>query len=318
MRFALLGSALVVSGFMLASTICALAVALLYRLSSPRSTGTLLALRLLPTAAGLFFALTLLGSYWRYEPRYTDEPFPLGVLLTTALALGLVTLALRRALQSWRLTRTLVAAWCHHGERIHLPGTTLPAFVVQDDFPMVAVVGIVRPVLLVERQVLARLSPEELQSVVAHELGHLAARDNLRDMLMRFAPDWLSLTGLSARLHDAWSAAAEYEADDHATRSGAGPLALAGALVQVARLVPPGARLRFSASTFHDGLELEPRVTRLVARAEQGALEGPAPGRFSWWLLAPLAGLLVMLSFAPATLLAVHEAAEFGLDLLRF
>jgi Peptidase family M48 len=318
MRFALLGIALVVSGFMLASSVCALGVALGCRLRSPRSTGALTVLRLLPTAAGLVFALTLLGSYWRYEPRQTDEPFPFGVLLTAALALGLVTLTLRRALQSWRLTRTLVAAWCHHGEPIDLPGTTLPAFAVQDDFPMVAVVGIVRPILLVERQVLARLSPEELQSVVAHELGHLAARDNLRDMLMRFAPDWLSLTGWGVRLHETWSSAAEYEADDHATRSGAGALALAGALVQVARLVPPGARLRLSASTFHDGLELQPRVTRLVARAEHDALAGPSPSRFAWWLWGPVAGLLVLLSLAPDTLLAVHEAAEFGLNLLRF
>ena len=318
MRFALLGLALLLTGFVLTSSLCALAVAWLYRRHVPSSAAGLLAVRLLPTACGLVSALVLLGSYLRYEPRVTDEPFPFGVLFTAATALALLALAARRAVQSFCLTRHLVAEWRRHGEPIQLPGTRLPAFVVAHEFPVVAVVGIVRPVLFVARQVLARLAPEELQAVTAHEAGHLAARDNLRDMLMRCAPDWLALTRLHVRLQSAWSAAAECDADDYATRRGAAPLALAGALIQVAKLVPPGARLRLPASAFHDGEELTPRVMRLLVRSGDHTLDVPPRRRLRAWLLASLAVVLLALSLAPRTLLAVHEASEAGLELLRF
>ena len=144
-----------------------------------------------------------------------------------------------------------------------------------------ALVGIVRPRLFVAAQVVEALTPVELQAVLAHETGHLEARDNLKRMALRFLPT-LGWRRLAASLEERWEAAAEAEADRRTGPDSA--LDLASALLKVARLAPPGARLGAPVAAFHSGEGVAGRVqallqspsapppSRSTARARLGAL----------------------------------------------
>lgn len=318
MRFVLLGLALGLSAYLLASSLVALLVPVAFRLWPPRGSALLFVLRLLPAACGFFLALALVApAYLKHEPRGTTEPLGRGLLLLVAGAALFLGLALQRGLRAWAVTRRLSREWRAGGRPVALPGVALPAFVIEHRFPVVAVVGLRRPALFVARQVLERLTPAELRAVAQHEAGHIAFHDNLRMTLMRCAPDWLSLTSNGERLCAAFGVAVENEADDHAARDPQTALDLAGALVSVARLVPPGLRLTLPVSTFHDGDELEPRVTRLLARAEGRA---PLPDPPAWGAALAAAALVALLQavWSPHALQAVHEVAELGVRLLHF
>jgi beta-lactamase regulating signal transducer with metallopeptidase domain len=102
----------------------------------------------------------------------------------------------------------------------------------------VALVGAWRPRIVAAESVRVACDGEEFRAVLAHEAAHLAARDNLKLLLLTAAPDALAVTPLGATLIERWRAAAEREADQRATGGDPGRrLALASALIKVARLV---------------------------------------------------------------------------------
>jgi Zn-dependent protease with chaperone function len=84
----------------------------------------------------------------------------------------------------WRLGRR----WLREGRPLELPGAPAAAYRIRDPFPVVSVVGILRSRLFVAEQVVERLSKSELEAVLAHEAGHLAAHDNLKRLALRLAP----------------------------------------------------------------------------------------------------------------------------------
>ena len=104
---------------------------------------------------------------------------------------------------------------------------------------MMALVGVLRPRLLVTRGLVAALTDEELAASIAHEVGHSRARDNLKRLLMRAAPDLLTATPAARAIERRWASAAEHRADRMAADdSPVARCALASALVKVARLTP--------------------------------------------------------------------------------
>jgi len=128
-------------------------------------------------------------------------------------------------------------------------------------------------------------------------------------LLMAAAPAMLPLVGGFETLERAWASATEWAADDRvAQRSRRRALALASALVQVARLnsaaAPP-----LIASLFADGAELSARIERLlhpplrVARAPQSPILKAAA---SVTLVAAMAGVMLQ----PAMFHSVHELLE--------
>jgi hypothetical protein len=138
-------------------------------------------------------------------------------------------------------------------------------------FPVVCVVGVLRPRIFVADAVLLALSPREMRALLAHERAHLSSSDNLRRLLLRSSAPlpWPSLArGLERRWQDVSEEAADMRAE-------AG-LDLASALVATARLAPPGSRLELGAAAFHRGGAVARRVHRLCASG--GASPGPAPG----------------------------------------
>src|SRR5205823_6090137 len=90
------------------------------------------------------------------------------------------------------------------------------------------------------RGLLEALTPEELTAGASHEIAHHRGRDNLKRLAMRGAPDLLHWTPAARALERRWAAAAEHRADATAAivRSPAARLALASALVKIARLMP--------------------------------------------------------------------------------
>ena len=140
------------------------------------------------------------------------------------------------------VSRPSTAKWLHASKEISLPGVRVRTFQIPHAFPIVAVVGILHPRLFVAEQVLLTLTPEELAATVAHEYGHLQARDNLKRGLLRACRDAL-LIPVGDAVEKSWSAAAESAADEYAAEISADvALNLASALVKIARMVPVGAR----------------------------------------------------------------------------
>jgi beta-lactamase regulating signal transducer with metallopeptidase domain len=96
----------------------------------------------------------------------------LPLLLLSAWAAGTLLL-LARWMRSWRHLRATV----RRGEPVALADGT-PALMVAESVEP-GIFGIIRPVLVLPRGIAERLSPEQLDAIMAHELSHMRRRDNL-------------------------------------------------------------------------------------------------------------------------------------------
>ncbi|MBA3671739.1 MAG: M48 family metalloprotease [Gemmatimonadaceae bacterium] len=118
------------------------------------------------------------------------------------------------------------------------------------------------------------LNPEQLHAVVAHEAAHVNRRDPLRLSALRFLACTLFYLPALRRLAEDAADEAEIAADDEAVvddSTGQGAIALASALVEIARRWPShtegDARLRFAVTGVAGGAEaalLDRRVRRLL------------------------------------------------------
>src|SRR5918993_697265 len=224
-----------------------------------------------PVVAIVAIAAFMIPSYLIYEPHKTDEfvSWKLGALATLS-AFG-VGLAIWRGLQSWLATRSLLRGWLASATPIDLEGIGVRTFVLQHSFPIIAVVGAIRPRLFIANHVLDSLSEEELAAAISHEYGHLAAGDNFKRSVMRISRAALLIIPCGRSLDRAWSEASESAADEHAAQqSSQNALNLASALVRIARMIPKGQRqiMPAAVSAFLVGSENAPgvkvRVRRLV------------------------------------------------------
>ncbi len=295
----------------LASAVLALAWPWLERRnggSAERRARRLFALRLFPAAASLVaVGAFFLPAYLVHEPSGSGEVVGMPALLLAGLSTLVVAAAARRGFRSWRASRRLALEWSAAADGVALPAT-LPAYRMAHPFPVVSVLGVRRPRLFVALQVLAALSDAELAAVLDHEQAHVAARDNLRHWLIGACPDFLAWLPAGAAVGRAWLAASEEAADERAARRGpAAALALAGALVQVARLVPPETTEPLPVLALHNGDDLARRI-RLLLGAETPA-ETARPRRGQRWLAAVLLVTSLALGYAPA-LRVVHGLTE--------
>lgn len=316
MRFALVGGLVALGAFLLVSAVASLAcaglwVALRARGGDPKRWARILFnLRMLPTALSVVVVLGLVvPAYLRFEPREAAETLGAGLPLLAIAAGILIARGMLRLARAWRATEGLGSEWMRRAERIDLAGAPLPAYRIAHSFPVVSVLGFAHPRLFVAGQVLESLTAAELGAVLEHETAHLAARDNLRGLLMRSSPDWLSLTALGPRLEREWAEASEAAADDHAVRARPGSAVdLAAALLKVARLAPAGARLLPAASALHDGGSVAYRVARLAAGP--AVAPGATRARGSTWLLGALIVIVAVSSQSSTVLQAVHRLSE--------
>jgi Zn-dependent protease with chaperone function len=275
-----LGISLVLAALLTVNALFSLAVAACWRVlegptrhwSARTRAEVLFGMRVGPPAIALLsVALLLIPSYLAYEPYSTSEVVSkkLGALAFLS-AVG-VALALWRGLHSWLATHALQRKWLDASEPIRLPQTRIPTFRIRHPFPVIAVVGTLRPRLFIAGNVLESLSKEELIAAIAHESGHLAEHDNLKRMLIRACRDMLAIVPVGGSIDRAWAANAESAADEHAAgRGSAVALNLASALIKIARMAPAGARPTMPVAAFLLGDEANgvmARVNRLIRLA---------------------------------------------------
>jgi Zn-dependent protease with chaperone function len=197
----------------------------------------------------------------------------------------------------------------------------VPTFIVQHSFPIIAVVGAIRPRLFIASQVFESLSREELAAALAHEYGHLAARDNFKRSVMRVSRAALLIIPCGRSLDRAWSDASESAADEYAAqKSSLVALNLASALVRIARMIPKGQRQILPAAvsgflTANDDLPgVKGRVRRLVELAGKDPhllVSNASLVRFVPWLVLTLmVAVAVTIESRPQVLAAVHHLVE--------
>ena len=333
--FELLGISLLLAALLAFNSLATLVTGGLWRLlgSTTRSWSAssrarlLFSLRTLPALlAFLFGALLLVPSYLAYEPRHSAESVSLKLGLLAFLSAVGLAVSLVRGIATHRATSKLTADWLRQGTPIKIAGINIDAYQIHHSFPLIGIVGFLRPRLFIASQVLELLTAEEISAAIAHENGHLAARDNLKRGLLQACRDVLLIIPTGRLLDRSWSEASEEAADENAARQGnAMALDLASALVKIARIVPLGARPTMPAGVFLLGDEetkgIKFRVGRLIALAATergtGSRSRGLTKVFAW---APAIILLVGFAIAatnPYLLSRVHYLIEHAVFVLR-
>ncbi|HEY6232322.1 MAG TPA: M56 family metallopeptidase [Pyrinomonadaceae bacterium] len=333
--FELLGLALLLAALLTFNSIASVVIAGIWRLGGRATDGwsasararLLFSLRTLPALlAVLFVTLLLLPSYLAYEPRHSAESVSLKLGLLALLSGAGLTVSIFRGIATHRATAKLTSDWLRQGTPIKIAGIDIDAYQIQHQFPLIGIVGFLRPRLFIASQVLELLTPEEITAAIAHENGHLVARDNLKRGLLQACRDALLIIPSGRLLDRSWSEASEEAADENAARQGnAVALDLASALVKIARIVPLGARPTMPAGVFLLGDEeskgIRSRVGRLIALAAaergSGAKHELLTNLFAW---IPAGLLLIAFAVAaanPYLLSQVHYLVEHAVFVLR-
>ena len=202
---------------------------------------------------------------------------------------------------------------------MQLDGIGVRAYLIDHSFPIIAIVGALRPNLFIARRVLESLTPDEIVAALAHESGHLATWDTLKRGVLRACRDVLLIVPSGRSLDTAWAEASECAADEYAARDGRErALDLASALVKIARMIPGGSRPTMPAGAFllgdDDSSGVKWRVRRLVQLAGSETKPHLEPGLFRsilfWVSAASFVLLLAVVASTPLVLLTVHSLIE--------
>lgn len=331
--YELLGICLVLTALLAVNSLASLFFTAIWRLSEKRLTNLsqnaraeiLFALRALPPALALVCAgILITPAYVAYEPRITTEIVSTKLAALALLSAAGVVFALWRAYRSWFATRSLLRGWLRLSQRIDLPDLTIPTFRIEHSFPIIAVVGSVKPRLFIASKVLDALTQEELVAAIAHERGHLIARDNLKRLALRACRDLLMLVPLGRSLDRAWAQAAEAAADEHAARENPDrALNLASALIKIAKMIPSRERAEVPLGAYLIGAEETQGVKARIRRLLDIASDGIDRHDNGWLIrsaqticLVAFAVFAVTAACEPRVLIRVHEVIEHTVALL--
>ena len=280
-------------------------------------------LRIFPAlAAFLAVVILLIPSYLAFEPIQTEETVSYKLGLLAFFSAAGIALALWRGLATWLATKRLVSDWQTHSEIVRLENLPIPAYRITHQFPVVAVIGVVRPKLFVANQIFEALNAEELTAVIAHETAHVTTRDNLKHWLMRICRDVLVIFPYSRVVDKEWAEAIELAADEQAAgRKSHMALDLAQALIKIARLIPVGIDPTMPAGAFlidgkvETGDALAWRVRRLTQLAEANLNDaGKGRERFLTALSWACFGVLLLVIVGTATNTDVLTAMHTGIE----
>jgi Zn-dependent protease with chaperone function len=330
--YELLGICLVLTALLAVNSLASLFFTAIWRLgerwlvslSAHARAEILFALRALPPVLALIFAgILVIPAYIAYEPHVTAEIVSTKLGGLALLSAAGVAFASWRAYRSWDATRSLLSGWLQVSERINLPSLTIPTYRIEHSFPIIAVVGSIRPRLFIASSVLDALTKDELTAAIAHERGHLTARDNLKRLVLRACRDVLMLVPVGRPLDLAWAQAAEAAADEHAAREDSDrALNLASALVKIAKMVPVRERAEVPLGAYLIGAEetqgVKARISRLLEIASNGIDQD------NRWLIRA-AQAISLIGFAllaiaaagnPGVLMRVHDMIEHTVALL--
>lgn len=331
--FELLGVCLLLAALLAFNSIATLATSALWRLfrngtrrwSALARARLIFFLRVLPAGIAILFVLFLIvPSYLAYEPRHAVEDVSLKLaLLAVASAIG-IGLAFGRGLAAWRVTKRLTADWITQSKAISIPGINIPTYRIDHYFPLIAIVGVLRPRLFIATQVLEFLTADEIKAALSHEKGHLTARDNMKRGLLRACRDSLLIFPCGRSLDRDWAEASEEAADELAASEGRNvALDLASALVKIARIIPQGARPTMPAGVFLLGDDevngIRSRVGRLINLAALANQRQESAGLrvIAWSSAATLVIILLLVTRHPVVFATVHSFIEQAVALLK-
>ncbi len=258
-------------------------------------------------------------SWWqRFAPQ-----------LTTAYASGVGLMLLRLAVGLWggrRLCRraipvtdgSLLSALQRQSDALGLKLQPLLAYCERVTVP--TVVGVLKPMILLPVSIASGLSPEQIESVLAHELAHLRRYDHLVNLLQRVIESLLffhpAVWWVSHRVREE----REHCCDDLVIACGAMPLDYAKSLLRVAEL-SRASRLGRSISaisllaTGDKPSNLRQRIARLLGESATPSLR-LSPRVLMFALCAPVIALLASLqSGASNALPDKPQEAEVAKDL---
>ena len=235
--------------------------------SPTQHAATLIRLRSLPAigAVGITLAVVV-PAFAIFEPEHGAESAGPVVLVLAAIAAAQLTAAMAMAAAMIGRTRDAARAWLRNSTPLDVnPPAGVPAYVIESPAPIVALVGVFKPKLVAARSVIDACTTAELNTIVAHERGHLHSRDNLKRWVMACAPDALRWTASHNEIAAAWHDAAEDAADDAATAGDErSRVDLAQLIVKIARLAPAPAWREATVSPFVEPGGLNRRVRRLL------------------------------------------------------
>lgn len=332
--FELLGICLTLAALLTLNALASLLASALWRVFRGRAEDwpaaaraqMLFALRVLPPVIAIVcVSALLLPAYIAHEPRYVVEPVSLKLGALAAISACGLLLALWRGVVAWVATHRLINDWLRGAEPVRFDQIPIPAYRLRHQFPVIAIVGAIRPKLFIADHLFQSLTREELAAAIAHESGHLAARDNLKRALLRACRDALAIVPSGKRLDRAWAEASEAAADEHAARGGGNvALDLASTLVKIARLVPEGVKPAMPAGALLIGDYTDGIAQRVRRLTQLATLDNVSPGQRSFdlqaWPWACFAAILIsaiLLSTNPSTLLAIHNVIEIAVSKLQ-
>lgn len=312
-------AAVALASYAVLSSLGSLIVMLLWRAGIIDATSSvpairarrLVLLRSLPVAAAVTLVAGLvMPAFLFFEPAHASEAvgpalWILALLGSLLLASGLAHAA-GSAFATWRIERQ----WLRSAMPLEFnPPAGVPAYAVDSFTPVVALVGVLAPKLMAAQSLIDVCDPHELANIVAHEQGHLRARDNLKRWLMACAPDLLRWTPEHHAITVAWDDAAEDAADDAATAGHeVARVDLAALLVKVARLSAGSGWTAATVSPFIQADRLDRRVRRLLS-----SQRSPDSSRSA--AVLPLVGaslgcLVLTTLNSPSALKTVHQIVE--------
>lgn len=334
MKFVVLGLSIVLAALLLCNSCTSVVASLVWRILGERAAkrfsaascaNIIFLLRTFPIVLGIVcVSVLLIPAYIAHEPRDGHEPVSLKLgIIACASGIGLA-LALFRGFAAWRATSRLNSDWLRHAERIDLPQVRIPSYRIRHQFPVIAIVGVLRPRLFIAEQIFTSLGHEELMAAIEHEAGHVVANDNFRRGLIRACRDVLVMIPSGRSLDRAWVEASEAAADEYAASRGRRvALDLASALVKIARLIPQGLKPAMPAGVFLVDPEevsgVKGRVRRLMQLADErrAQQERAFISRVPLWI--PIVVTIVIAAVAanePHILASVHFLIEESVHLL--
>lgn len=186
---------------------------------------------------------------------------------------------------------------------------------------LAATAGFLRPCVVLSRDVFDLLDTAQLTAVLGHERGHVDAFDSLRSLALRFTMALAPPLGAAKLGERAYALEREILCDSGAVARGADPLALADALLAVARLhggeplaVVSGA---LGQQDVLSGLAV--RVRLLVTGDTDPLSEAVSPMRTRWFVATGLSAVVAALVLPHAAfpfVASVHCGVESLVHLL--
>ncbi len=132
------------------------------------------------------------------------------------------------------------------------------------------IMGYLSPVLVISKDMITRLSPEEIEGLLAHELAHHQRKDNILRLILNQCKNLLYIFPHTHILYEKWNKTIEMISDEMAARETGRPLDIASALIKVHRMGRLKGYSYLSAFQDKDRTALEDRVERLIFLHDRG------------------------------------------------